>query len=130
VIGAVSFDHCGAVSSEWLSVKTMTDASGGGCTEDEVVGSSDIDCKFSDLNVESLTYETTVTHRACGNYFDGELTITVLEMDRFEGSLNASEEYDMSNRDPDYKPYTLSAEFEGRCVCPPDAPAASKKQRT
>lgn len=113
VIGSVSFDDRGSVSSE-LSVEAMTDGSGGGFTETEVVCNSNIDPKFSDLNVELLTYAT--THQACGNYFKGELTITVLDADRFEGSLNASEEYDMSNRDPDYEPYGLSAEFQGRRV--------------
>jgi hypothetical protein len=128
VIGGVSFDDRGSVSSE-LSVEATTDGSGGGFTETEVVGSSNIDPKFSDLNVELLKYAT--THRACGNYFKGELTITVLDADSFEGSLHASEEYDMSNRDPDYEPYGLSAEFQGRRMRPPVAlGGASKKTRT
>ena len=124
VAGSVSFDVAGNISSDFLSIEALSYPDNH--TEPEILGKHDVVPKFSNLNDDRLTYET--THKVCGDYFTGELVIEILDRDRIEGELRASEDYDVNNRDPDYEPYGVDAEFTGRriqAVVP-----SAKKQRT
>lgn len=126
-IGSVSFSNCGRTNGQ-LQVKCQV--SPHRCTyEDEILDETDIVPQFDNLNVESLAYAT--SHRVCGEYFDGELIINVINEDNFKGELNASVEYDVNGSGDE--PYGLNAIFFGkrRVPTPPISPTASrKKQRT
>jgi hypothetical protein len=109
-VGSVSFDRAGHVSSHFLTIEALSHPDN--YAEDEILRPRDVVPQFSSLDTEWLTYAT--THRACGSIFGGELTIRVLDRDQIQGELHASEPYDVHNRDPNYAPYGLDAEFIGR----------------
>lgn len=126
IIGSVSFSHCGRTSGQLqVECEVSPDLS----TEDEFLDEADVVPQFDNLNVDSLVYKT--SHRVCGDYFDGELTINVIDEDNFDGELNASAEYDVNGSGD--MPYGLNAVFFGkrRIPTPPmSRTAPRKKQRT